>query len=73
MYVCICNGITERQVREVAAAGCRSVAELTMRTGAGAGCGSCLELAAQILDEHAVEKTQSANALPALPMLPQAA
>ena len=68
MYVCICNGITERQVREVAAAGCRNVAELTMRTGAGAGCGSCLELAAQILVE-----AQSANTLPALPMLSQAA
>ena len=68
MYVCICNGITERQVREVAAAGCRNVAELTMRTGAGAGCGSCLELAAQILVE-----AQSANALPVLPMLSQAA
>ena len=68
MYVCICNGITARQVRDVAAAGCRSVAELTMRTGAGAGCGSCLELAAQILDE-----AQSANALPGLPILSQAA
>ncbi|MFT3897815.1 MAG: (2Fe-2S)-binding protein [Thermomonas sp.] len=61
MYVCVCNGITDRQVREVAAAGCRSVSELTMRTGAGAGCGSCLDLAAQILDE-----AQSANVLPIL-------
>ncbi|HET7126846.1 MAG TPA: (2Fe-2S)-binding protein [Lysobacter sp.] len=68
MYVCICNGITDRQVREVAAAGCRSVSELTMRTGVGAGCGSCLELAAQILDE-----ANSANALPVLPVLSQAA
>ena len=73
MYVCICNGITERQVREVAAAGCRSVSELTMRTGAGAGCGSCLELAAQILDEHVLGKTQAASALPVLPVLSQAA
>ena len=68
VYVCICNGITDHQVRDVAAAGCRSVAELTMRTGAGAGCGSCLELAAQILEE-----ANSANALPVLPILSQAA
>jgi bacterioferritin-associated ferredoxin len=68
VYVCVCNGITDREVREVAAAGCRSVAELTMRTGAGAGCGSCLELAAQILDE-----AHSAQTLPALPILSQAA
>jgi bacterioferritin-associated ferredoxin len=68
VYVCVCNGITDREVREVAAAGCRSVAELTMRTGAGAGCGSCLELAAQLLDE-----ANAASALPELPVLSQAA
>ena len=45
MYVCICNGITDHQIREAAAAGCSTVAELTMRTGAGANCGSCLDMA----------------------------
>ena len=49
VYVCICNGVTARQIREAAAAGCATVAELTMRTGAGATCGSCLEMAADIL------------------------
>ena len=29
MYVCICNGVTDHQIREAAANGCRSVAELT--------------------------------------------
>ena len=50
MYVCICNGVTERQIREAAASGCRSVAELTMRTGAGANCGTCLDTAAAMLE-----------------------
>ena len=45
MYVCICNGITDHQIREVAEAGCRTMAELTMRTGAGACCGSCIDMA----------------------------
>ncbi len=49
MYVCICNGVTERQIREAAAAGCTTVAELTMRTGAGASCGSCLDMAMEVL------------------------
>ncbi|KAF1712610.1 bacterioferritin [Pseudoxanthomonas kalamensis DSM 18571] len=53
MYVCVCNGVTDRQIREAAAGGCRSVAELTMRTGAGACCGTCLDLAASLLDEVA--------------------
>ncbi len=51
MYVCICNGVTEQEIREVSAAGCRSVAELTMRTGCGASCGCCLETAAALLEE----------------------
>jgi len=67
MYVCICNGVTERQVREAAEAGCTSVSELTMRTGAGACCGSCTGLAAEILDE-----VHARRELP-LPVLAQAA
>ena len=50
MYVCICNGVTDRQILEAVANGCRSVAELTMRTGAGANCGTCLETAAAMLE-----------------------
>lgn len=66
MYVCICNGVTQRDIREAADAGCRSVAELTMRTGAGANCGSCIDMAAEVLEQaRAVE-------LP-LPVLSQAA
>jgi bacterioferritin-associated ferredoxin len=49
VYVCICNGVTERQIREAATAGCTTVAELTMRTGAGANCGSCLDMAMDVL------------------------
>ena len=67
MYVCVCYGITDHQIREVAQAGCRTVAELTMRTGAGANCGSCLETAAQLL-----EQTHAAHVVP-LPLLSQAA
>ena len=51
MYVCICNGVTERDIRQAAEAGCRSLPELTMRTGCGATCGTCLETAAALLDE----------------------
>jgi bacterioferritin-associated ferredoxin len=53
MYVCICHGVTESQIRRAADDGCRDVHELTMRSGAGSGCGSCLPLAAEILAQHA--------------------
>ncbi|HYM86846.1 MAG TPA: (2Fe-2S)-binding protein [Pseudoxanthomonas sp.] len=65
MYVCICNGVTDHQIREAAASGVRSVAELTMRTGCGATCGTCLDMAATILDSHAPERRHSFS----LPML----
>jgi len=56
LYVCICNGVTDRQIRDAAASGVRSVAELTMRTGCGASCGSCLETAAAILEATPPER-----------------
>ena len=51
VYVCICNGVTDRDIRQAAEAGCRSLPELTMRTGCGATCGTCLDAAAAILEE----------------------
>lgn len=53
MYVCICNAVTEKMIREAAAEGVRSLAELTRRTGCSGDCGSCSELAEQVLlDAH---------------------
>ena len=49
MYVCICNAITERQVRECASQGACSVQELESSLGVGAGCGRCRDCAAEIL------------------------
>ncbi|MEO7252212.1 MAG: (2Fe-2S)-binding protein [Arenimonas sp.] len=49
MYVCLCHGVTEREVRRAAEEGCSDVHELTMRTGCGSVCGSCLPLASEIL------------------------
>ena len=51
MYVCLCHGITERQVREAAVEGCASVADLGARTGLGTCCGSCTPIASEILEE----------------------
>jgi bacterioferritin-associated ferredoxin len=51
MYVCLCHGVTEREIRQTAAAGCTTMSELTMRTGCGAGCGSCVGMATEILSE----------------------
>jgi bacterioferritin-associated ferredoxin len=55
VYVCLCNGVTDRHIREAVDAGCGSVSELTMRTGCGANCGSCLDMAASLISEMRAE------------------
>jgi bacterioferritin-associated ferredoxin len=51
MYICICNAITERDVRECARRGCGSLDQLSMELGVGSGCGKCRPVAKEILDE----------------------
>lgn len=49
MYVCICNAITESQIRRAAEAGIEDLRTLQRELGVGAGCGSCSEQALQVL------------------------
>jgi bacterioferritin-associated ferredoxin len=42
MYVCLCTGITDHDIRQAIASGASSVEEVTGCTGAGKHCGSCL-------------------------------
>ena len=51
VYVCLCNGVTDRHIRDAVDKGCTSVGELTMRTGCGANCGSCLDMAAEMIEQ----------------------
>lgn len=51
MYVCICHGVTDSDIRRAAQAGCETVSELTMRTGLAGSCGTCRDLAGEILGE----------------------
>jgi len=66
VYVCLCNGVTEREIRQVAEAGCHTISELTMRTGCGASCGSCVEMATQLLDEVHAKRPLPTLSLPVL-------
>jgi bacterioferritin-associated ferredoxin len=51
VYICVCSGVTEQQVRDAVCDGASSVNELSARLGVAAACGCCRALAAQILDE----------------------
>lgn len=70
VYVCICNGVTDRDIAAAASAGCTGVHELTMRTGCGATCGSCVEMAGELLAQ--AHRRHESDVLP-LPGIARAA
>ena len=51
MYVCICNAITDDQIRKAVEAGVEDLWGLQRELGVASGCGSCKEMASEILHE----------------------
>ncbi|WP_166269579.1 bacterioferritin-associated ferredoxin [Marinobacter caseinilyticus] len=51
MYVCLCQGVTDRQIREAASNGCNSMRQLGKDMGVGRQCGRCARTAREILRE----------------------
>jgi bacterioferritin-associated ferredoxin len=52
MYICICNAVTEREIRETARLGARSLRDLREELGVAGKCGRCKAAAAEILREE---------------------
>ena len=50
MYVCLCNGYNDSDIREIAKDGIHSVLEVYLILGKGPCCGKCLDLAQEIID-----------------------
>lgn len=51
MYVCICKGITDRQIKEAVYDGSTSVKALRRNLGVSSQCGRCTELTQEIIEE----------------------
>lgn len=51
MYVCICNGITDKQIRTAVAGGANSLQLLRDELGVASNCGSCTEHALSLLED----------------------
>lgn len=63
MYVCICNAVSERTIRELVAEGYHSLNEIQALTGCSGTCGHCREHA-----ESVIESSLAGQARPALPV-----
>jgi bacterioferritin-associated ferredoxin len=63
MYVCICNGHRDSDIRALARSGLRSAVEIYRHLGKPPRCGRCLKLADQLVSE--VHEALSASQSPA--------
>jgi bacterioferritin-associated ferredoxin len=62
LYICICNAVTEKAVRECADKGACSLEQLSFELGVGSGCGRCRDCASELLrDLHAGEALSAAS------------
>lgn len=52
MIVCVCNAITEKEVRQAGADGATTPEAAYARFGCEPQCGCCLDYAQEILDEE---------------------
>ncbi|WP_041625159.1 (2Fe-2S)-binding protein [Stackebrandtia nassauensis] len=67
MYVCICHGVHEREVRGCIKAGARTEDAVGDACQAGTGCGTCLDRIADLLEaEYGAPATAASLAKPDL-------
>jgi bacterioferritin-associated ferredoxin len=66
MYVCICNGHRDSDIRAAAQGGLTCARKIYRHLGKPARCGRCLEFATQLVEEvHAAAPAQAAPTLAA--------
>ena len=67
MYVCLCNGITDGQIRDAIARGARRLEDLSRELGVATGCGSCACLASEMLGDAPAPGTSASGPRQAVP------
>lgn len=50
MYVCICNSVTDSDIRDAVRNGVRDPRSLAMKTGCSTECGCCADFALEVLN-----------------------
>lgn len=66
MYVCICNAVTDSDIRDAVQDGVSNMRQLGQSTGCGSKCGCCKELAVEILQQSMEEARESKALLPVM-------
>lgn len=63
MYVCVCKGITDRQIKAAIHNGASSLGQLRKALGVASQCGKCSLMTRELLDE-ALNEMPLINGLP---------
>lgn len=71
MYVCVCNAVTEKQVRQSVAQGATTLEDLQIELGVGSCCGTCSEVAATYLNDANTEVPMAITQVVYQPTVPQ--
>ncbi|HEY9398123.1 MAG TPA: (2Fe-2S)-binding protein [Burkholderiales bacterium] len=58
MYVCVCNAVTDREIRQCADLGARSLCDLRDSLGVASCCGRCADVADRVLREHTANSAE---------------
>ena len=64
MYVCVCNAVTESDIRQAVERGVHNLKQLTRATGCSASCGRCVDTAVESLQIALAEKRDMQDMLP---------
>ncbi len=59
MYICICKGITDRQIRQAVNDGAASLKDLRKQLGVASQCGKCACLATNVINEASADDNSS--------------
>lgn len=63
MYVCVCKGITDHQIKDAVYEGATSVGRLRKALGVATQCGKCTCLTREIIDET-LQQREPVEAMP---------
>ena len=63
MYVCICNQVTDREIRDAVFAGATRLRDIQRDLGVATGCGKCARTAKCVLREAVADRFDSTQML----------
>jgi bacterioferritin-associated ferredoxin len=62
MYICVCHGISDRQIREIVERGAASLDQVQAHLPVASCCGCCEESARELIESHIDTASQPAAA-----------